>query len=411
MTEFPRMFTIRQKLASRALGDPAAVLDEGLDTVAIEGLFPGPKIAIAVGSRNANGTALLVSRLVERLLGAGAEPFIIPAMGSHGGATPAGQTAVLARLGITPETVGAPIDPSMETVALGITPGGAEAFTAISALSSDGIVLVNRVAPHTGYSGSVQSGVVKMLAIGLGKADGARALHKHGFGAGHLIGELADLILAKVPPVLAVALVEDGRKELSSLSVLPGEKMRQAEPAILRQAAAMWPSIPVGHAHLLIVDEMGKDISGIGMDPLVTGRGKGFLAGDSPLFHADRLVVLRLTEASGGNATGIGHADITTQAFVDATDRAVTYKNVLTSGALHRARIPLVATTDREAVEMALSSLGMQKTDQAEVVRIRNTRELEEIEVSTSLLASLERREGIAVESGPYELLRDGNAG
>src|SRR5674536_30407 len=134
-------------------------------------------------------------------------------------------------------------------------------------------------------------------------------------------------------------------------------------------------------------------------------------AGDSPLFHADRLVVLRLTEASGGNATGIGHADITTQAFVDATDRAVTYKNVLTSGALHRARIPLVATTDREAVEMALSSLGMQKTDQAEVVRIRNTRELEEIEVSTSLLASLERREGIAVESGPYELLRDGNAG
>jgi hypothetical protein len=171
------MFTIRQKLASRALGDPAAVLDEGLDTVAIEGLFPGPKIAIAVGSRNADGTALLVSRLVERLLGAGAEPFIIPAMGSHGGATPAGQTAVLARLGITPETVGAPIDPSMETVALGITPGGAEAFTAISALSSDGIVLVNRVAPHTGYSGSVQSGVVKMLAIGLGKADGARALH------------------------------------------------------------------------------------------------------------------------------------------------------------------------------------------------------------------------------------------
>jgi hypothetical protein len=405
------MFTIRQELASHALPDPVAALDEGLDALAFEERFPGQRIAIAVGSRDADGTAPLVKRLVERLGGAGLEPFIIPSMGSHGGATPEGQTAVLARLGITPGTVGAPVDPSMETMALGATPGGAEAFTAMSAMASDGIVLVNRVAPHTGYAGRVQSGVVKMLAVGLGKADGARALHKHGFGAGHLIGELADLILTRVPPVIAVALAEDGHKKLSSLSVLPGEKMREAEPDILRQAASMWPSIPVGHADLLIVDEIGKDVSGIGMDPLVTGRGKGFLDGDMPSFQAERVVVLRLTGASGGNATGIGHADITTQAFVDATDRAVTYKNVLTSGALHRARIPLVAATDREAVEMALSSLGLASTGRARVVRIRNTRQLEEIEVSESLLESLEKREGIAVQSGPHALFGDSRAG
>jgi hypothetical protein len=235
--------------------------------------------------------------------------------------------------------------------------------------------------------------------VGMGKAEGARSLHRHGFEAGHLIGELAALILEKAPPVLAVALIEDGHKELSRLEVLSGVEIITREPQLLDEATSMLPRIPTDSADLLVVEEMGKDISGIGMDPLVTGRGKDLPPGQSPPFSAKRLVVLRLTHGSGGNATGIGHADITTRALVDATDVGVTYRNVLTSGALHRARLPLVAGSDREALEMALSSLGHTLTEEADVVWIRNTRELGELEVSGSLLEGLEGRRGISVES------------
>jgi hypothetical protein len=306
-------------------------------------------------------------------------------MGSHGGATAGGQSAVLDRLGINEETVGAPVEPSTEAVSLGTTPGGAEAFTARSALQADAIVVVNRVAPHTAYSGPVQSGALKMLAAGLGKRDGARSLHKHGFEAAHLIGEMADLVIAKAPAVLGVALVEDGEKKLSRVEVLRGTEFRQREPELLEVAMSMYPRIPLESADILIVDEMGKDISGIGMDPLVTGRGKR-PAGDEPVkFSAGRLVVLGLTPGSGGNATGIGHADVTTRRLCDAIDHEATRRNVITSGALYRARIPVVAGNDREAVAMALESLRERPLEEVTVVRIKNTRELGEFQASASL--------------------------
>jgi hypothetical protein len=243
-----------------------------------------------------------------------------------------------------------------------------------------------------------------MLVVGLGKADGARSLHHHGFDAGHLIAELAALVLAKAPPVVAVALVEDGTKALSRLEVMPGEEMLGREPALLEDAMSMCPRIPVQEADVLVVEEMGKDISGIGMDPMVTGRGKEPPAGDGPPFNARRLVVLRLTPGSGGNATGVGHADITTRALVEATDVGVTYRNVLTSGALHRARMPLVAGNDREALEMALSSLGHIPPAEAGVVWIKNTRLLGELKVSVTLLPALEGEQGISVRSKSQEI-------
>jgi len=404
MMQFPLMFRIRQSLVKSPLADPAETLDACLEAAgALEGLG-GKRVALAVGSRSIDSIALLVTALIQRLRSAGANPLVVPAMGSHGGGTAEGQAAILAGLGITPTSVGAPIDASAETVFMGTTPGGADAYTARAALDSDGIIVINRIAPHTGYSGRVQSGVVKMLAIGLGKVDGARALHEHGFSAGHLLGEVADLVILKAPPVTAIALVEDGAKQLSSIDCLRGQNIRAAEPALLARACAMWPAIPARRADLLIVEEMGKDISGIGMDPLVTGRGKDFPPGETPPFHADRLVVLRLTPASGGNATGIGHADITTQALVDDYDRAVTYRNVLTSGALYRARIPVVAPDDRQAIEMALSSLGRVRPEEARVVRISNTRALEELEVSEAVRPELEEREDVSVVSDAREL-------
>ena len=403
--DLPPMKLIRQKLASKPLADPASVLERGLKNV-VPGLAPaGGRVGIAVGSRNIDRIALLASATVRVLRELGFDPFIIPAMGSHGGATEQGQMDVLALLGVTEESAGAPIEASMETVALGEAPGGAEVFTARAALDADALVVINRVAPHTGYSGPVQSGVVKMLAVGLGKAEGARALHRHGFAAGHLIGLIAGAALESLPPVVAVGLIEDGEKKLAGLEVMPGDRVIEREPELLGQAISMWPRIPVADVDLLIVDEMGKDISGTGMDPLVTGRGKD--DAETPSFHAECLVVLRLTAASGGNATGIGHADITTRELADAVDKAVTYRNVLTSGALYRARIPIIAANDREAVEMAVASLGNVAAAGLRIAHIESTRRLAELEVSQVLLFELEGNQGVQVDEADTQLTFD----
>lgn len=378
------MFKVTQRLERAELDDPVAELDRGLDATGLAAHFRGPRIAITAGSRRIDALVPLLQRLVERLKDADLDPFIVPAMGSHGGATPDGQTSVLYRNGISQEILGAPVDPSMEAVRLGTTDGGAEAFCARSALESDGIVAINRVALHTGFSGRVQSGVVKMIAVGLGKADGARAIHEHGFGAGHLIGEVADMVMAQAPPVLGIGLVEDAGKRLSRVEVMPAGRIREREPELLREAARLWPRLPVTSADVLIVREMGKDISGTGMDPHVTGRGKEARDGEV-FFRAGQVIALRLTEASGGNATGIGLADIITLNIADSMNETVTRKNVKTSGALDRLRMPLVAKTDRFALEMALGAVSGEPAE-ARVVSIRNTRELGEIQVSAALV-------------------------
>ncbi|MHB8895696.1 MAG: nickel pincer cofactor-dependent isomerase, group 22 [Candidatus Geothermincolia bacterium] len=401
------MVTVKQELVSRPILDVAAAVEESMRAVSLERSFAGPRVAVAVGSRNIDRADELVAAVVRSLKGAGLDPAIVPAMGSHGGATQQGQEELLDSLGINAGTAGAPVLSSMETERIGTTESGAEVFFSSIALGADGIVVINRVGLHTGYSGPIQSGVVKMLAVGLGKAEGAKALHEHGFGSGHLIGEAADVVLSKAPPVVAVAVLEDGTRKLSELHVIAGDRVRESEPALLERASSMWPRIPVHETDLLIVEELGKDISGVGMDPHITGRGKDFPRGQAPSFRASRLVALRLTPASGGNATGIGHADITTQAFVDATDKAVTYKNVITSGALYRARLPLVADTDKEAIEMALSSMSGLDPEKARVVRIRNTRHLEELDVSSSLLPLLNKADNVTVQPGSGRLSFD----
>ena len=397
--EFPLMVKARQRLASAPLEDPAAALDRGLESAGFDSAFSaGMRVAVAVGSRGIDGAAEIVARLVSRLKEAGCCPYVVPAMGSHGGATPEGQVRVLASLGITEGSAGAPVRSGVESIALGTTPGGAEAFIDSLAMEADAIVLVNRVAPHTAFSGPVESGLAKMMAAGLGNTQGARSLHRQGFGAGHLIGEIADRALERAPVAFGIALIEDGTKRLSRLEVLPRDRIRSDEPGLLEAAVSMYPGIPVPEADLLIVDEMGKDISGTGMDPLVTGRGKDFAEGRRPAFSAARLVVLGLSPGSGGNATGIGHADVTTERLVRSIDRWVTYRNVMTSGALFRARIPVMMPTDRDAVAAALESLGGLPRGDVKVVRIRNTARVEEFQVSTALAEDLSGTAGVEVE-------------
>lgn len=406
--EFPRMFTVRQVLQSSPLEGPEGTLEEGLERARYRSLFSkGDRVAVAVGSRKIDRLSPLVEHLVGALKDAGCEPFIIPAMGSHGGATPEGQAGVLAGLGITEDAAGAPVISSMDTIPLGVTDGGATVFIDKAASAADAIVVVNRVAPHTGYSGTAQSGLQKMLAVGLGKSDGALSLHGHGFGSGHLIVEMAGMVLEKAPVAMGIALVEDGEKKLSRLEVLPAEEIPRREPGLLDFAIATYPRIPVSSADVLIVEEMGKNISGIGMDPLVTGRGKDAPPGGEPRFEAKRVVVLRLTEASGGNATGVGHADIITETLYGAIDHEVTRRNVVTSGALHRARVPLRAKSDRDAVATALESLGEVPGGEARVVRIRNTGELGELQVSVELALELQGVQGVELAGGPVEMIFD----
>lgn len=408
--DYPRMVDIVQETETSPVADPIAEIERGLQREPLSGIFaPGSNVAIAVGSRKIPGIGKLVSFLTEKVKASGGSPSIVPAMGSHGGATAEGQARVLESLGITGRAVGAPVVSNPDIVCLGETKGGATVYIDRFALEADALVLINRVAPHTGYSGPVQSGLQKMIAAGLGKWEGARSLHSHGFESGHLIAEMADLALSKLPRVAGIALVEDGRKEISEIEVLDGGEIKDREPELLAVAIDRLPRIPVDNVDILIVDEIGKDISGAGMDPMVTGRGKIFGEGEAPRFSTRRIVVLGLTEGSLGNANGIGHADITTEKLFRSTDWEVTYRNAITSGQLYRVKIPVIAQNARLALALALESLGGMDPLMSRIVRIRNTRELSSMRVSTAVERELGSNPKISVLPGGREWSFDKN--
>jgi hypothetical protein len=409
--DLPKMIRVRVELESRALEDPAIHLSRALEESAAWGsAAPRARVVITAGSRGIDRIPEIIGELVSSAKAANLSPVLVPAMGSHGGASPEGQLSVLRSLGITTESCGAPIEASMETVRLGVTASGVEVFMARAAVEADMVVAVNRVALHTGYSGPVQSGLLKMLAVGLGKEDGARSLHAHGFGAGSLIAEMAQVAMEKAPVSFGVALLEDANKKLSHVEVIDTRSIASREPELLDMARSMSAGLPVSRADVLIVDEMGKEISGVGMDPHVTGRGKDLPPGESPRFVATRLVVLSLSESSGGNATGVGHADVTTMRLASSVDEEATMRNVRTSGALHRARLPIAAAGDREAIEMALRGAGSPMPEEARVVRIKNTARLDEIWVSGAVARELEGAAGIFLfEEAPFSFDDEGN--
>lgn len=399
--DFPRMVDIVQEIETSPLADPEGELEADLSREVFSGFFkPGQRTAIAVGSRRISGLENVLSYIVSKVKKSGGTPFIVPAMGSHGGATPEGQVKVLESLGVTEKSTGAAIISSPEVEYLGDTPGGAAVYVDRNALRADALIVVNRVAPHSGYSGPVQSGLQKMIAAGLGKWEGARSLHRHGFEAACLIGEIADLVLSNVSEVMGIAMIEDGRKNLSDIEALHGGEIKEREHELLALAMSMYPGIPVEEADILVVDEIGKDISGAGMDPMVTGRGKIFGPEEEVSFSAKRIVALNLSEGSLGNANGVGHADITTRKLYESTNWEATYKNAVTSGQLYRVRIPVIAQTDKEALSMALESLGGASPDEVRLVRIKNTRELHSMQVSTALESELQENPRVSVYPG-----------
>ncbi len=395
--EFPRVANCRQRFARPVLEDPAESLREEFARVALPDLT-GRRLAVGVGSRGISDLLTLVKTTIQELRARGAEPFVVPAMGSHGGGRAEAQEKILAEYGITAEKTGAPIRASMETVEVGTTSDGAMVHIDRLALESDGIVLINRIKPHTDFKGAVESGLMKMIAVGLGNREGADTFHswtlEHGYE--RLIETKAAVFLETGKVLCGVAVIENAYHELARVEVIPGDQIAGRERELLAEAKKLMPSLPVDSLDILILDQIGKNISGAGMDPNVTGRWFRVNSIEQKEPRITRIVVLDLTPESAGNAIGIGLADFCAQRVVDKMDRDVTYLNAITSRNLTPAHIPLYFPTDREVLRRAMASLGG-KTRPASVrlLRIRDTLSLSQFQASEALIPEL--RENPAV--------------
>jgi hypothetical protein len=351
---------------------------------------PGASIAVGVGSRGIDRLPEVVRTVVAKLRQEGCRPFIVPAMGSHGGATPEGQAAVLAELGITEASVGAPIRTAMEVVELGEMEGLPLVLDRVAA-EADGIVLVNRVKPHTDFVGPIESGLTKMLAIGLGNEVGATLYHRHALdrGMADVVTKVGSALLERSRVLLGVALLENQRHEITAVRVLPAAEWARGEPDLLARARELVPRLPLDDIDVLLVDEMGKDISGAGMDPNVTGRSTGCWTVARQTPRVTRIVVRALTRATDGNACGLGSIDCAPRRFIEQIDWDATTANALASCAPEDGKIPLWFESDREAVAAALGTVRPFTLDDLRLVHIRNTLDLGRIEVSPGCLRRL----------------------
>jgi hypothetical protein len=350
---------------------------------------PGMKIAVGVGSRGISNLAEIVKAVLGILQEAGAKPFIMPAMGSHGGATPQGQENVLAEYGVTPEAMGVPFETSMEVRRIGATPDGGDVVLSVPALEAAGIVVINRVKPHTDFQGELGSGLQKMLTIGFGKQVGAANAHKAASRLGHevVIRETAKVILSVAPVLCGVAILEDQHHQTADIQVIPAADIVKQEGKLFKKARSLMARLPFDEIDLLIVDRIGKEISGSGMDTNIINRGVlgyiGSLMPDSSIKpQIFRIFVRDLTAATKGNGVGIGLADFTTSRAVKALNLQYTYMNAVTSLGLAPAKIPIYFDSDREALENAFASLVAASPDKLRIARIRDTLSLDRILIS-----------------------------
>ena len=408
------MVEIIQRVSSERVDDPQSAVRTELDRIGLRRLVkPGSRIAVAVGSRGIASITECISTLVHALKECGASPFIIPAMGSHGGATPEGQVAVLRNLGVTEESVAAPVVSSLEVQQIGTVNDSYPVYVSRDAIASDGIILVNRVKPHTDFKDRIESGLMKLAVIGLGKQKGAEILHSQGMEGYHsYLPRVARHIIHHLPIVLGLAIVENARHEIAFVKAIPPGEMEEQEARLLEKAKQLMPRIPFQDIDVLIVDEMGKNISGAGMDPNVTGRFISPSECPPGSLNAKVIVVLDLTREAEGNAAGIGLADLTTRRLFDKIDFENTFVNGLTNGFPECCNIPVFLSSDRAAIETSLKVIHPPvDIDKVRVVRIRNTLDLERMWVSENLLEELRSRpdltERITVVGQPQDIMFD----
>lgn len=400
MSLSPPLLSKFQYLERTGPGRPALADAEGEIHLRLQSLglpagqWRNRRIAVAVGSRGIASLSAVIRATCDWLKSQGASPFVFPAMGSHGGATAAGQREVLAGYGITPETMGAKIISSMETVSLGSSAHGLEVFMDRNAWESDGVLLVNRVKPHTAFSGKIESGLVKMAAVGMGKKKGAEEIHRgcRRFGYETAIRSVAEHVLAKGKVIAGLALVENEMHQLCLAEALGAQDIISSEEKVLALAKQLVARIPFNRIEILIVDEMGKNVSGSGMDTKVIGRGVECMPGEAPEI---RLIYVRdLTDESGGNALGVGLADLIHEQLFRKVDFNKTYVNVRTSLNQQMARIPMYFESDRSALTFALGALGSPHPAAQRIVRIRNTLCLDRLAISTALAAEAAELKG-----------------
>lgn len=403
----PRMVRIRQTFDDTKIADPVQVLHEQLKKPgAMDQIKPGQQVAIAVGSRGIANIATVTKAVVDAVKEVDAHPFLVPCMGSHGGATAEGQTEVLNHLGISEQTMGAPIRSSMEVVTLGHLDNGLPIYVDKIASQADQIIVINRVKPHTAFRGPIESGIMKMISIGLGKQKGAEACHQLGFKyMADFVPAMAKIMIDKLPIPFAVALVENAYDETCIVEVLLADEIEEREIELQKEAKARLPRINFPQIDVLVIDYIGKNISGDGMDPNITGRYPTPYAEGGP--DVSKMVVLDLTPETEGNANGVGTADFTTQRLIDKMDLEATYANGLTSTVVAPTKIATTLSNDMYAIKAAVKTCNILDYRTCKLVRIKDTLHLGEIEISETLLEEARQHPDIEIISEPYEMTFD----
>ena len=406
----PSVVTVRQQFEEHRIEDIPGVLRQQLQRPEISNrIKKGARIAIGAGSRGIANIALVVKTLVDILKEKGAEPFVFPAMGSHGGATAEGQKGLLASYGITEEYVGAPIDATMDVVEQARMADGTPLYVDRFANEADGIILVNRIKPHTSFRGSIESGIVKMMIIGMGKIAGATVMHSdRGMDLfGTVLPKAAEALMPHIPFLFGIGLVEDAYDHTAIIEAIPGETLLSREEELLVQAKAMMPRIFIPQMDVLVIDQIGKEISGGGFDPNIAGRNSRGVKGFDDI-EATKMVILNLSPHTHGNATGVGLADVITRKLFDSIDLQATYTNVITSTYLDAAAIPIVMETEKEAIQLAIRSVPRVKPKDIRLVRIKDTLSLGEIVVSEALLEEVREHPRMEVVSEVREMVVEG---
>lgn len=389
----PKMFHARQIFPRNfiAPGDiPSMVFAElGKKNIG-ERILPGMNIAITAGSRGVANVDIITRAIVDFVKQRGANPFIVPAMGSHGGATAEGQALLLAGYGITEKTMGCPVKSSMETVLLGISELGKPVYMDRNAYESDGIIVSCRIKPHNAFRGDYESGPCKMMVVGLGKQDGAESVHRDGMGKMALnLPANAKVILEKAPILFALPCIENAYDETCKIAAIPKEEILAKEPELLKFAFGQMPRIIVGEADVLVVDEIGKNYSGTGVDPNITGTFSTQYASGG--LKVQRTCMLDLSDCSHGNGLGVGLASVITKRLFHKLDTEMIYPNSLTSTVLTSAMIPMVVASDLRAIQACLRTLNGVDIENARVVRIANSLHIEYVMLSEAYYADVLR--------------------
>ena len=404
--KFPEMIQIKQNVPDIHLTNIFETVKRQIaKTKFNKKIKEGSKVAIALGSRNIDKLTDVVSAIITEVKKIGGIPFIVPAMGSHGGGTADGQTKILRDFGISKESLNTPIISSMKTIKLGETKNNIPIYIDKNAMLADAIIIVARIKPHTDFSGDIESGLLKMLAVGLGKHKGAVIIHSYGIELfSKIIPEVGLKILEKAPIALGIALLENSFSKLSEIVAIDPENFLEVEKKLLKKEKLLMPKLPLSEIDILLVNEIGKDISGAGMDPNIIGRSKSAEKNIGKNIHI--IIPLDLTERTHGNAGSVGLSDLITKKLFEKIDFNVLYTNLLSSNGYLEGKIPMVVKNDEYAIKIAMKILN-KNCKNVKMVRIQNTQNIIEMEVSKALLGEVKNNKKINIVGEARRLKTD----